>query len=110
MSETSPVETALRNITSLETSLDELRKKVEARKVELLRLAQEAGESAYASTVKEAEDEKAELVTAVQKSSGAEAAAIVAHGQGEMASFNARAQKSREPIKDLIMQILLSEA
>jgi vacuolar-type H+-ATPase subunit H len=110
LSETSPVEAALKNITSLEASLDELRKKVEAWKVELLRLAQESGEAAYAATVSEAEGERNDLVEAIRKSAEKEAAEIVAHGQSEMAAFNARAKGSRDAVRALVMQILLNEA
>ena len=110
MSETSPVETALKNLTSLEASLDELKKKVEARKLELLRLAQESGQAAYDATMKEAEEEKMELVEAVRKSAEREAAEIVEHGHMEMSSFNSKAKGSRDVVRDFVVQILMSEA
>ncbi len=110
MSETSPVEAALKNLTTLEASLDELRKKVEARKLELLRLAQESGEAAYNSTLREAEGEKADLVEAVKKSAEKEAAEIVEHGHADMAAFNAKAKNIRDAVKVLVVQVLLSEA
>ncbi len=110
MSETSPVESALKNLTALEASLDELKKKVEARKVELMRLAQESGETAYGATIREAEAEKADLVEAVRKSAEKGASEIIAHGQSEMNAFNARAKGSRDAVKALVTQILLGEA
>lgn len=110
MSETSPVEAALKNLTTLEASLDELRKNVETRKLELLRLAQESGEAAYNATMREAEGEKADLVEAIRKSAEKEAGEIVEHGNAEMAAFNAKAKGIRDPVKALIVQILLSEA
>jgi vacuolar-type H+-ATPase subunit H len=106
----SPVEAALKNLTTLEASLDELKKKVEARKLELLRLAQESGEAAFSATLKEAEGEKADLVEAIKRSSEKEAAEIVAHGHAEMATFNSKAKDIRETVKALVVQILLSEA
>jgi vacuolar-type H+-ATPase subunit H len=110
LSETSPVEAALMNLTSLEASLDDLKKKVEAKKVELLRLAEESGEAAYNSTMREAEQERAELLAAVKKSAEREAAEIIAHGHAEMEAFNAKAKGSREAVRELVMQILMSEA
>jgi len=110
LSETSSVEAALKNLTTLEASLDELRKKVEARKLELLRLAQEGGEAAYNATLKEAEGERTDLVEAIRKSAEKEAGEIVAHGHAEMAAFNAKAKDIREAVKALVVQILLSEA
>jgi vacuolar-type H+-ATPase subunit H len=110
LSETSPVEAALKNITSLEASLDELRKKVEAWKVELLRLAQESGEAAYTATVSEAEEEKNGLVEAVRKSAEKEGAEIVGHGREETAAFSAKAKRNRDAVKAFVMQVLMSEA
>ena len=110
MSESSPVEAAMKNLTALEASLDELKKKVEARKLELMRLAQESGDAAYNSTVKEAEGERTDLIEAVKKSAEREASEIVAHGHAEMAAFNSKAKGSREAVRALVMQILMSEA
>jgi vacuolar-type H+-ATPase subunit H len=110
LSETSPVEAALKNLTTLEASLDELRNKVEARKLELLRLAQESGEAAYNATLREAEGEKTDLVDAIRKSAEKEAGEIVEHGHAEMEAFNAKAKGTRDAVKALVVQILLSEA
>lgn len=110
MSETSPVETALKNLTSLEASLDELKKKVEARKVELLRLAQEKGEAAYGAAVKEVEGERSSLIEAVRKSAESEASQIVAQGRREMGEFEAKAKGSKDAVRAFILQILMGEA
>jgi vacuolar-type H+-ATPase subunit H len=110
LSETSPVEAALKNLTSLEASLDELRKRVEARKTELLRLAQERGEEAYGATIKEVEGERTSLIEAVRKSAESEASQIVAQGRREMDEFEAKARGSKDAVRAFIVQILMSEA
>ena len=110
MSEASPVEAALKNLTSLEASLDDLKKKVEARKLELMRLAQESGEAAYNSTLREVEEEKSDLIETTKKSAEKEAAEIVRHGKAEKAAFEAKANESRAAVRTLVLQILMSEA
>lgn len=110
MSETSSVEAALKNLTALEASLDELRKKVEARKAELIRLAQESGEAAYNATVREADQERTDLVESVRSSAEDEAAGVVKQGHDEVDTFDSKAEANKDAVKSLILQILMGEA
>jgi len=106
----SPIGTAINALTKLEDSLNGLRKTVELKKVELTRLAQEAGEESYRSVVAEAQEERDELVASVQKVAEAEAAAIVEQGRGKVTAFEAKAAKSRKEIQEFIVSIMLNEA
>lgn|GEM_PF-2566935 len=106
----SPVETALKVLYDLERSLDELKKRAEAYKVEIGRLAEEKGQEAYRAAVEEAEREKEELISAVRTTTQAEVEGIISQGRSKVDSFKARAEAQRQEVRELIVGVLLDEA